>query len=51
MTFKRWRLYTAGLVAFLIGMPLTERAFGQVVEIVEASLGLTSGIIASARQS
>jgi hypothetical protein len=46
--FGRLRLYLAGLVAFLIGVPLSEEAFGQAGDIVRGSLFLTRGIIDSA---
>ncbi len=42
------RIVAAGLAAFLVGVPLTERAFGQVGEIIDASIALTSAIIDSA---
>ncbi len=51
MRLGKLRLYLAGLVAFLIGVPLTERAFGQVPDIINASLALASAITASAGQS
>lgn len=47
MRFGKLRLYLAGLAAFLIGVPLTEKAFGQVWEIIDASIALTAGIIDS----
>ncbi len=37
---KKLRLYTAGLVAFLLGMPLTEEAFAGTGDIVWAGLDL-----------
>jgi hypothetical protein len=38
---SRIRLYLVGLIAFLVGFPLTTRAFGQSVEdIVWDSVGL-----------
>ena len=40
------RLYAAGLLAALLGIPLTEKAFGQVGNIVGASFDL-AGAIAS----
>jgi hypothetical protein len=51
MRFGKLRLYLAGLVAFLIGVPLSEKAFGQVGDIVSGSLILTEGIIDSAGRS
>ena len=29
MILSKWRLYIAGLVAFLVGMPLTGKVFAQ----------------------
>ena len=51
MRSSKMRLYIAGLVAFLIGVPLTEQAFAQVGDIVNASLGLAGAIVDSAGQS
>jgi hypothetical protein len=48
MSSSRIRLYAAGLLAFLIGMPLTERAFAQVGDIVNGAIGLGLGIADSA---
>jgi hypothetical protein len=41
---KRARLYVAGFVAFLLGMPLTEKAFAGISDIVFGSIGLGFGI-------
>jgi hypothetical protein len=38
------RIYTAGLLAFLLGVPLTERAFAQGWDILNSSLGLAGAI-------
>ena len=51
MSMKKLRLYAAGLVAFLIGIPLTEQAFGQVGNIVTASFDLFGAITKSAGRS
>jgi hypothetical protein len=40
MFSKKWRIYLAGLVAFLIGFPLTERAFGGVTDIITSGFDL-----------
>ena len=40
---SKLRLYVAGLVAFLLGMPLTEKAFG-AGDIVWASVDLAWAI-------
>ncbi len=48
MSFGKLRLYAAGLAAFLIGVPLTEKAFGQAGDIIDASIGLAAAIIDSA---
>ncbi len=45
------RLWVAGLVAFVVGVPLTERAFGQVTDIIWSSIGLAGAIIDSAGDS
>ncbi len=45
------RLYLAGVVAFLIGMPLTERALGQTGQIIDASIDLAAAIVDSAGDS
>ena len=47
----KMRLYLAGLVAFLIGMPLTQQAFAQSQDILSASLGLAGSITDSVGQS
>ncbi len=51
MRFTKLRVYVAGLLAFLIGVPLTERAFGQVEDIIISSITLAEAIAASARAS
>ena len=52
MRFARMRWYAAGFLAFLIGVPLTEKAFGQGTgDIVYASLNLAGAIANSARGS
>ena len=37
---RKLRIYMAGLVAFLIGMPLTERAFGYINDIAGSAIDL-----------
>jgi len=37
---RRFRLYLAGLVALLIGMPLCEKAFASALDIVDAGIAL-----------
>ncbi len=51
MNMRKVHFYLAGLVAFLIGMPLTEKAFGQSEDILNASLGLAGSVANSAGQS
>jgi hypothetical protein len=51
MNTRKMRLYIAGLLAFLIGMPLTEQAFAQTGDIINASLGLAGAIVDSAGRS
>ena len=51
MKISKLRFYVAGVVAFLIGVPLTERAFGQTGDIISASLDLAGAIASSAGQS
>jgi len=52
MKLKKLHLYLAGLVAFLLGFPLTEKAFGQdgngnvggeVGDLVNAAMALSGG--------
>ncbi len=40
MNIRKTRFYVAGLFAFLLGMPLTEKAFAQGEDIVTAALNL-----------
>ena len=49
--FAKLRWYSAGLLAFLVGVPLTEKAFGQAGDIVNASLDLAGAIANSAGHS
>ena len=37
---QRLRLFVAGLVAFLVGMPLTEKAFGYAYDITVSAIDL-----------
>ena len=39
------RVLAAGALAFFIGVPLTEKAFGQVGDIVWGSIDLTLGLL------
>ncbi|MEW6249368.1 MAG: hypothetical protein AB1716_01880 [Planctomycetota bacterium] len=48
---NKLRLYAAGLVAFLIGVPLTEKALGQTGDIIWSSFNLAAAIADSAGQS
>lgn len=51
MRFKRTRLWIAGLVAFVFGFPLSERAFAGLFDIVDTSIGLGLAIADSAGDS
>jgi hypothetical protein len=51
MNLKKWRWYAAGLLAFVVGVPLTEQAFAQVGDIVSSSFDLAAAIAASAGRS
>ncbi len=51
MSLRKMRLYGAGLIAFLLGMPLTEQAFAQTGDIVSAAISLAGTIIDSAGRS
>ncbi len=51
MRLSKLRIYMAGLLAFLIGVPLTEKAFGQIGDIVSSSFGLAGAIAQSAEAS
>jgi hypothetical protein len=51
MKLHKIRLYVAGLFAFLIGVPLTERAFAGTGDIIDASVGLAGAIVDSAQYS
>ncbi len=42
---KRMRLLMAGVVAFIVGVPLTEKAYGQVGDVIFGSLDLAGAII------
>lgn len=48
---QRFRLYAAAVVAFLLGVPLTEKAMAQTGDIVFAGLNLADAIADSAGQS
>ncbi len=48
MKIKKLQLWMAGLVAFLVGMPLTEEAYGQdTSDIIDATGDLISIAIAA----
>ncbi len=50
--FAKLRWYTAGLLAFLVGVPLTEQAMGQGTgDIVTAAINLGLAIAGSAGRS
>ena len=51
MNVRKMRFYLAGLFAFLIGMPLTEKAFAQTGDIIFSSLSLAAAIANSAGAS
>ncbi len=51
MRFTRIRLWIAGLVAFLFGFPLSERAFAGLFDVVDTSIGLGLAIADSAGDS
>ncbi len=51
MSLARLRWYAAGLIALLIGIPLTEKALAQADDIVQASLDLAEAIADSAGNS
>ncbi|MBK9118390.1 MAG: hypothetical protein IPM18_02150 [Phycisphaerales bacterium] len=51
MRFDKLRAWGAALCAFLLGVPLTERAVAQVGDIIGGSLRLTEGILRSADRS
>jgi len=44
MGFDKPRLYMAGLIAFLLGVPLTEKAFGRTEDIVWTAFDLAGAI-------
>jgi hypothetical protein len=48
---NRIRLWSAGVIAFLVGVPLTEKAYGQGFDIVTASIDLALAIADSAGDS
>jgi hypothetical protein len=51
MRAGRMRILAAGVIAFFIGVPLTEKAFGQAFDIVDASVRLGLAIADSAGNS
>lgn len=51
MRLSRLRLWTAGLVAFLLGFPLSEKAMAGAFDVFDASLGLGLAIADSASGS
>ncbi len=42
---KRIRMYAAGLLAVLLGVPLTEKAFAQTGDILYSVFGITAAAI------
>lgn len=48
---QRFRLLTAGVAAFLLGVPLAERASGQTLDVIFSSLNLAGAIADSAGRS
>ena len=51
MRLTRIRLWIAGLVAFMLGFPLSEKAMAGAIDVVDASLGLGLAIADSAAGS
>ena len=51
MIFQKLRLYTVGLVAVLLGMPLTEKAFAGAGNIANTAISGAFAIWDSADQS
>lgn len=51
MRFKRIRLWVAGLVAFLLGFPLSDKVLAGAGDIFDASVGLGLAIADSAGSS
>ncbi|MGD9715067.1 MAG: hypothetical protein AB7N71_05580 [Phycisphaerae bacterium] len=51
MQFGRLRLWVAGLVAFIVGVPLSERAFAQTFDIIRSAFSLGLSIADSAGDS
>ncbi len=51
MFIRRMRLWFAGLIAFAIGFPFSEKAFGQEGDVVTSSIELGLAIADSADQS
>jgi len=48
MRFDRIRLWAAGLVAFLLGFPLSDKVLASAGDIIDSSLGLGLAIADSA---
>jgi hypothetical protein len=51
MPFRRIKVWIAGAIALLMGVPFAERASAQAYDIVEASIGLGLAIADSAGNS
>ena len=51
MRFARIRLWIAGLVAFLLGFPLSQKALAGALDILDSSIGLGLAIADSAEGS
>lgn len=51
MRFFRIRLWIAGVVAFLIGFPLSKKVMADAFDIVDSSIGLGLAIADSAEGS
>jgi hypothetical protein len=48
MSLSRIRLWAAGLVAFLLGFPLSEKVMADALDVLDASIGLGLAIADSA---
>jgi len=51
MSLRKLRLYAAGVVAFLIGMPLTEQAVAGTGDVIWAGINLAAAVADSVGRS
>lgn len=51
MGLKKMRLFTAGLIAFLLGMPLAGKAFAGTADIIYFAVNLALSIAGSSDAS